>query len=54
MNSAEELSSDGAAEVKKWEKGLSEDSDEQKTRKIGFPRARTNRKQEKRAFRGLG
>ena len=33
---------------------LSEGSDEQKTRKNGFPRARTSRKQEKLAFRGLG
>ena len=33
---------------------LSEASDEQKTRKIGFPRSRTSRKQEKMAFRGLG
>ena len=54
MNSAEELSSDGAAEVKKWEKGSSEGSDEQKTRKNGFPMPRTSRKQEKLAFRGLG
>ena len=33
---------------------LSEASDEQKTRKIGFPRARMSKKQEKIAFRGLG
>ena len=36
---------------KKW---LSEASDEQKTRKNSFPRARMSRKQEKLAFRGLG
>ena len=42
----------GRAENKKnW---LSEGSDEQKTGKIGFPRARMSRKQEKMAFRGLG
>ena len=33
---------------------LSEGSDEQKTGKNGFPRARMSRKQEKLAFRGLG
>lgn len=54
MNSAEALSSDGAAEVKKWEKGLSEASDEQKIGKNGFLRPRMSRKQEKLAFRGLG
>ena len=36
---------------KKW---LSEASDEQKTEKIGFPRARTTRKHEKMSFRDLG
>ena len=35
-------------------KGSSEASDEQKTRKIGFPRSRTSRKQGKMVFRGLG
>lgn len=54
MNSAEALSSDGAAEVEKWKKGSSEASDEQKTGKNSFLRPRMNRKQEKMAFRGLG
>lgn len=36
------------------EKGSSEASDEHKTEKIGFPRPRTSRKQEKLTFRGLG
>ena len=40
MNSAEALSSDGAAEVKNEEKAR--------------PRPRTSKKQEKLAFRGLG
>ena len=40
-----------ARNKKKW---LSEGSDEQKTGKNGFPRARMSRKQEKLAFRGLG
>ena len=44
MNSAEALSSDGAAEVKKWKKGSSEGSDEQKTEKIGFPTPWMSRK----------
>ena len=34
----------------KMKKGSSEGSDEQKTRKIGFPRSRMSRKQEKMAF----
>ena len=33
---------------------LSEGSDEQETRKNGFPRPLMSRKQEKMAFRGLG
>ena len=51
MNSAEALSSDGAAEV---EKGSSEASDEQEIGKNCFPRPRMSKKQEKIAFRGLG
>ena len=43
--------SGGGKKMKKW---LSEGSDEQETRKNGFPRARMSRKQEKMAFRGLG
>ena len=39
---------------KKMKKGSSEASDEQKTRKISFPRPRMSRKQEKMAFRDLG
>ena len=39
--------SGGGKKMKKW---LSEASDEQKTVKNGFPRARTSRKQKKMAF----
>ena len=44
----------GLVRAKNKKNWLSEGSDEQKTRKTGFPRARMNRKQEKMAFRGLG
>ena len=44
----------GSGGGEKMEKGSSEASDEHKTEKIGFPRPRTSRKQEKLTFRGLG
>ena len=44
----------GLVRAKNRKNWLSEGSDEQKTGKNGFPRARMSRKQEKMPFRDLG